>query len=186
MESCFTVLVLSALNPHCWIHIHNPRLKVMCICLCKHTHKKKYTLRRTNLSVLTKKTFRRSERELVEAAPFSFLCKSPSHTIYSRQHVSSSLISVKTRHSISVCPSCAHRHQTCHTPLLLAPAVCWQRQNDTFSRIQIFLKLSYSHSSVKAPIPLDWHICILKQINLKRTNLRKKFKLRQKYWAWLR
>lgn len=51
-----------------------------------HTHTrahKKYTLRRTEEEVISadKKTFRRYEKELREAASFSFLCKLPSHTL---------------------------------------------------------------------------------------------------------
>lgn len=87
MDSCFTLLVLSAHNPHCE-YTYTPRDSNLWVYACANTHThtrahKKYTLRRTAEEVISadKKTFRRYEKELREAASFSFLCKLPSHTL---------------------------------------------------------------------------------------------------------
>ena len=80
-------LCFSHTNPHCE-YTHTPQdSNLWGVRLCKHTHthahtQKTHTKEYEDMSA-DKKTFRRCERELREAAAaaFSFLCTSPSHTL---------------------------------------------------------------------------------------------------------
>lgn len=94
-------LCFSHTTPIVNTHTHPETQNYGCMLVQTHTHAhtiKRHTLRSTKDISADKKTFRRCERELRKAVPFSFLWKSPSqtHTISSSRHVSSSLISVNT------------------------------------------------------------------------------------------